>query len=103
MLKATRGDGGVQTELGFLHLDKMPDWSEGLVTIRPEWVKIRETQPEKNGVLATVDDIVYRGTNFDLFLSPGNLRVRTSSYKHFRTGDKIWLELTASDLVALGD
>lgn len=103
LVKAKRVGDGVETELGFLHLDKMPDWSEGLIAIRPEWIKIRETQPERNGVLATVEDIVYRGTNFDLFLSPGNLRVRTSSYKHFRTGDKIWIELTASDLVALGD
>lgn len=103
MLKAKRVDGGVETELGFFALDKIPDWNEGLVTIRPEWVKISENKPDHNGVLATVEDSVYRGTNFDLFLSPGNLRVRTSSYKHFRTGDKIWIELTASDLVALGD
>ena len=103
MIKAKRGTGGVETELGFFHLDKMPDWSEGLITIRPEWIKIRETQPERNGILATVEDSVYRGTNYDLFISPGNLRVRTSSYKHFRTGDKIWLELTAADLVALGE
>jgi spermidine/putrescine transport system ATP-binding protein len=103
LVKAKRVGDGIETELGFLHLDKMPDWSEGLIAIRPEWIKIRETQPERNGVLATVEDIVYRGTNFDLFLSPGNLRVRTSSYKNFRTGDKIWIELTASDLVALGD
>jgi spermidine/putrescine transport system ATP-binding protein len=103
MLKAKRVDGGVETEIGYLSLEKMPDWSEGLVTIRPEWIKIRENKPERNGVLATVDDVVYRGTNFDLFLSPGNLRVRTSANKNFRAGDKIWLELTASDLVALGD
>lgn len=103
MLKAKRGDGGVETEVGFFHLEKMPEWSEGLITIRPEWVKICETQPERNGILATVNDSVYRGTNYDLFLSPGNLRVRTSSYKNFRAGDKVWLELTASDLVALED
>jgi len=103
MIKAKRGTGGVETDIGFFHLDKMPDWSEGLITIRPEWIKIRETEPEQNGVLATVEDSVYRGTNYDLFLKPGNLRVRTSAYKHFRTGDKIWLELTAADLVALGE
>lgn len=103
MLKAKRVEGGVETEIGFLSLEKMPDWTEGLVTIRPEWIKIRESQPEQNGILATVDDVVYRGTNFDLFISPGNLRVRTSSYKHFRAGDKVWLELTAGDLVALGE
>jgi len=103
MLKAKRVEGGVETELGFFCLEKMPEWSEGLVTIRPEWIKIRESRPERNGVLATVDDVVYRGTNFDLFLSPGNLRVRTSANKNFRVGDTIWLELTAGDLVALGD
>jgi spermidine/putrescine transport system ATP-binding protein len=103
MITAKRAEGGVDTEFGFFYLDRMPDWNEGLITIRPEWIKISETKPERNGLYATVDDSVYRGTNFDLLLSPGNLRVRTSSYKHFQPGDKIWLELTASDLVALGE
>lgn len=103
LIKAKRVEGGVETELGFFRLAKLPAWDDGLITIRPEWIKISETKPESNGLLATVEDSVYRGTNFDLLLSPGNLRVRTSSYKHFKAGDKIWLELTASDLVALGD
>lgn len=103
MLKAKRVDGGIDTDFGFLTLEKTPAWTEGLVTIRPEWIKIREAKPERNGILATVEDCVYRGTNFDLLLSPGNLRVRTSAYKHFRAGDKVWIELTASDLVALGE
>lgn len=103
MIKAKRAEGGVETDFGFFNLEKMPDWNEGLITIRPEWIKIRENKPEQNGLLATVEDSVYRGTNFDLLLSPGDMRVRTSSYKNFKPGDKIWLELTASDLVALGD
>jgi spermidine/putrescine transport system ATP-binding protein len=103
MIKGKRAEGGVETELGFFYLDKMPDWDEGLITIRPEWIKISETKPERNGLLVTVDDSVYRGTNFDLLVSPGNIRVRTSSYRHFQPGDKIWLELTSSDLVALGE
>lgn len=103
MIKAKKVDGGVQTDLGFFTLKNSPDWSEGLITIRPEWIKVRDTQPEQNGLMATVEDCVYRGTNFDLLVSPGNLRVRTSAYKHFRAGDKVWLELTANDIVVLGE
>ena len=101
LMKAKAYNGGVSTELGTLHMNKPPDWTEGLVAIRPEWVKIRDSRPEQNGVLATVEDIVYRGNHFDLMLSPGGLRVRTNSYKHFKAGDQVWLELSAGDLVAL--
>lgn len=102
LLKAKRVNGGVETELGYLHLDKQPDWSEGLVAIRPEWIKIGN-KPEVNGVQATVQDIVYRGTNFDLFLTPGSLRVRTNAFKHFKIGDQVWLELPPAELVVLED
>ena len=103
LIQAERTAGGVRTEIGTFSLDRAPDWSEGLVAIRPEWIKIRESQPEQNGILATVQDIVYRGTNFDLLLSPGALRVRTNSFKHFKVGDQVWLELPTKELVVLGD
>ncbi|QAR32650.1 ABC transporter ATP-binding protein [Geovibrio thiophilus] len=102
ILKSKRVDGGVQTEAGFLALDKPPEWEEGLIAIRPEWIKIGD-QPQINGVHAVVQEIVYRGSNFDLTLSPGNLRVRTNAFKHFKIGDKVWLELPPTELVVLED
>ncbi len=103
LLKAKRSEGGVSTDIGSFSLVKTPEWNEGLVAIRPEWIRIRESQPEQNGLLATIQDIVYRGTNFDLLLSPGALRVRTNSFKHFKVGDQVWLELPAKELVVLGE
>jgi spermidine/putrescine transport system ATP-binding protein len=100
LLKAKRVHGGVETGIGTLRLDKQPDWQEGLIAIRPEWIKIG-SKPEINGVHATVQDIVYRGTNFDLTVTPGHLRVRTNSFKHFAVGDQVWLELPPPELVIL--
>lgn len=102
LLKAQRINGGVETEIGILNLDKQPEWENGLIAIRPEWIKIGE-KPEINGVRATVQDIVYRGTNFDLTMEPGHLRVRTNSFKHFAIGDQVWLELPPPELVVLED
>lgn len=102
LLQARRVDGGVETEVGFLALNKQPEWAEGLIAIRPEWIRVGK-QPDQNGVLATVQDIVYRGTNFDLTMSPGPLRVRTNAFKNFKIGDQVWLELPSAELVVLED
>jgi spermidine/putrescine transport system ATP-binding protein len=103
LIEAARVSGGVDTSFGILHLEKDPPWNKGMLAIRPEWIRIRESRPEANGFQAKVSEVIYRGTNFDLWVEPGPLRVRTSSYKHFKAGDEIWLELAASELVILDD
>lgn len=101
LIKGEKVTGGIQTPFGLLKLEKEAPWESGLVAIRPEWVWIRDSQPETNGVRATVSEVIYRGTNFDLWLNPGPLRVRTSSYKNFKPGDQVWLELSPNELVIL--
>jgi spermidine/putrescine transport system ATP-binding protein len=103
LITGKRAPGGIETELGFLALDKEPPWEEGTVAIRPEWIRIGDTPPERNGIQARVSEIVYRGTNFDLWLEPGRLRVRTSSYKRIEMGREVWLELAPHELVILED
>ena len=103
LIPSKRVLGGVETELGFLALDKEPPWEEGTVAIRPEWIRIGDEKPERNGIRARVSEIVYRGTNFDLWLEPGHLRVRTSSYKRVEAGREVWLELAPHELVILED
>jgi spermidine/putrescine transport system ATP-binding protein len=101
LIPGKRAPGGIETELGFLALDKTPPWEEGTVAIRPEWIRIGDTPPERNGIHARVAEIVYRGTNFDLWLEPGRLRVRTSSYKRIELGREVWVELAPNELVIL--
>ena len=103
LIPCTRVPGGVDTAFGFLALDKEPPWEKGTVAIRPEWIRIGEQPPERNGIHATVTEIVYRGTNFDLWVEPGPLRVRTSSYRRIDPGRKIWLELAPEELQVLED
>ena len=103
LIEGKRVPGGVETELGFLKLEKEPPWEKGTLAIRPEWIRIGDTAPECNGIRARVSDAVYRGTNFDLWLEPGRLRVRTSSYKRIEPGREVWLELAPHELVILED
>jgi spermidine/putrescine transport system ATP-binding protein len=96
-------EGGIETDIGFLKLEKSPAWNEGTVAIRPEWIRIRDHQPEVNGIQARIKEVIYRGTDFDLWLDPGPIRVRTNTYKQFKTGDTIWLELAPDELVVLNE
>lgn len=101
LISATRVPGGVDTVFGFLALEKEPPWHTGMVAIRPEWIGIRDSQPAVNGIRARVKEIVYRGTNYDLWVEPGPLRVRTSSYRRIDPGRDVWLELSPEELVVL--
>lgn len=101
LIEGKKVSGGVETSFGLLKLEKEPSWQRGMLAIRPEWIFIREAKPEINGIHATVSEVIYRGTNFDLWLNPGPLRVRTSSYKNFKPGDEVWLELSPNELVIL--
>ncbi len=103
LINGKTADGGVETDIGFLYLEEDPPWSQGTVAIRPEWIRIRENQPDKNGIKAEIREIIYRGTNLDIWLEPGPLRVRTNTYKHFKPGDSIWLELASDELVILDE
>ncbi len=103
LISCTKVPGGVQTDFGFLSLESEPPWQEGMVAIRPEWIRIGEQQPECNGIRAKVTEIVYRGSSFDLWLEPGHLRVRTSSYRRIDPGREVWLELAPEELVILKD
>jgi spermidine/putrescine transport system ATP-binding protein len=103
LIQGRRANQGIATELGFLYLNERPPWSKGTVAIRPEWIRICDGPPAKNGIRAEIREIIYRGTDFDLRLEPGSLTVKTHTYKHFTPGDKLWLELAPEELVILDD
>ncbi|BBO75629.1 spermidine/putrescine ABC transporter ATP-binding protein [Desulfosarcina widdelii] len=103
LIPCTRVPGGVQTAFGFLALEQEVPWEKGTVAIRPEWIRVGEHPPERNGVRVRVTDIVYRGTSFELWVEPGPLRVRTSSYRRINPGREIWLELAPEELQVLED
>ncbi|MFO7738290.1 MAG: ABC transporter ATP-binding protein [Desulfatiglandaceae bacterium] len=94
---------GIETKLGFFHLNCEPKWNEGSVAIRPERIRIGTARPERNGVRAQIREAIYRGTNLDLWCEPGPLRVRTPAHRTHQPGDKVWLELPPEALVMLND
>ncbi|MBA3009966.1 MAG: ABC transporter ATP-binding protein [Proteobacteria bacterium] len=96
-------DGIFHTDIGALELKTLPSWEQGTIAIRPEWIKISDTKPEKNGIRAKVNEIIYRGTNLDLGVEPGGIRVRSNTYKRFNIGDEVWLDLAPEDLVVLNE
>ena len=74
-----------------------------MIAIRPEWIRISTNKPAKNGVQAKVTEIIYRGNNLDIGLSPGPLRVRTSTYQQVKMGDTLWLELAPKEMAVLNE
>jgi len=101
LIRGKAVDGGLQTDIGFLQLEEKPPWTEGTVAIRPEWIALHESEPAQNGIRCRVREVIFRGTDYDLWLDPGPLRVRSHTYKHFKPGDEIWLELAPDELVIL--
>lgn len=103
LIEGTYSDGLFHTELGIFELEKPPGWEKGLIAIRPEWIRISDTKPDKNGIKATVTDMIYRGTNLDIWLNPGPIRLRTSTYKNLRVGDELWLDMAPKEIVVLNE
>ena len=86
LIEARTAPGGVETEFGLLKLDRDPPWVRGNLAIRPEWIRLSDEPPEVNGVRATVREVIYRGSELDIWLDPGNLRVRSSTYRRMNVG-----------------
>lgn len=103
LLPGSFHDGVFHTDFGRLELEKPPPWEKGIIAIRPEWITLSDTKPETNGIRATVSEIIYRGTNRDLWFEPGPIRVRSSTYKNFKIGDELWLGLAPKELVVLDE
>ena len=96
-------DGGIETNMGFFNLSATPQWTQGTVAIRPERIRIVDGEPQKNGIKGKVIEAIYRGTNVDLWLEPGPLRIRTPAHRDYNVDDDVWLELPAEGLVILDE
>jgi len=101
LIEGSYHDGLFHTELGKFELDRQPGWERGMVAIRPEWIRVSHTRPAKNGIQAKVTEIIYKGTNLELGVTPGPLRVRTSTYQKVNIGDDLWLEVAPTDMAVL--
>lgn len=71
--------------------------------VRLERVQICPTPPPVNGVAARVRDVVYRGSHQEVWLEPGNLRVRAAPYPALSAGQEVWAGLPPEGLVVLDD
>jgi len=96
-------DGCLETELGRFRLAQPVSWQEGTVAIRPERIRLSSKPAGENSFKAQIQEVIYRGTNVDLSLEPGQLRVRTGAEETFEPGKSIWLELPPEALVVLND
>lgn len=101
ILQGSFGENLFSTAFGSFTLSETPSWREGKVAVRPEWVKIHSDSPGSNSFQAEIKEIIYRGSDLDLWCEPGPIRVRSSTYKHFSVGDRVWLEFAPGDLEVL--
>jgi spermidine/putrescine transport system ATP-binding protein len=103
LLEGRKQKDRIITNLGDFRLPSSPGWDTGTVAIRPERIRIVSELPEQNGLKATVREAIYRGTNVDLWLEPGPLRVRTAAHHNYEPGQAVWLELPEQGLVILDE
>ncbi|MEE4261764.1 MAG: ABC transporter ATP-binding protein [Desulfobacteraceae bacterium] len=103
LIQGRRLNQGVETDIGFFHLNDPPTWDRGPVAIRPERIRITAEPPQKNGVKVQIREAIYRGTNLDLWCEPGPLRVRTTAQHTYEPGEEVWLELPPEGLVILDE
>jgi spermidine/putrescine transport system ATP-binding protein len=89
------------TDLGLLARDRLPEWEEGQIAIRPENIVFHPEQPERNGLRVRVTEVFYRGESAEVWLEPGNLRMTAAPRRGIAKGDEIWVELLPGSLVAL--
>ena len=101
LLQGKRVAGGLEASFGTFALNGAPGWTEGYVAIRPERVKLGETQPRQNGVRVKVREAVYRGAYQEVWLEPCDLRVRAAPHPTLHVGQELWAELPAESLVVL--
>lgn len=103
LIQGRRLNEGIESDIGFFHLNANPTWDHGPVAIRPERIRITANPPEKNGVKVQVREAIYRGNNLDLWCDPGPLRVRTTAQQNYEPGEEVWLELPPEGLVILDE
>jgi spermidine/putrescine transport system ATP-binding protein len=103
LIEGKHVNGQFETDFGTFYLRSPPQWNHGTVAIRPERIRVANNAPQENGVKATLREAIYRGTNVDLWLEPGPLRVRTAAYHNYEPGEEIWLELPQEGLVILDE
>jgi len=103
LIEGQHVNGRLETGIGSFDLQQPPPWDHGTVAIRPERIQVANQPPQQNGVKATLREAIYRGTNVDLWLEPGPLRVRTAAYHNYEPGEEVWLELPQEGLVILNE
>jgi len=101
LIKGRRKGKGVETDYGVLETANTPPWEQGALAIRPERIRLSVEKPAKNGIRLRIVELIYRGTDLDIWLEPGPIRVRTQVIKDLEIGNEIWLELPVEALVVL--
>ena len=103
LIEGTLADGCLATALGKFRLAHSPPWREGTVAIRPERIRLADGSGPVNCFQGQVQEAIYRGTNVDLWLEPGHLRVRAGAEHTYEPGQTLWLELPPEALVVLDE
>ena len=103
LLQGRKENGGIETGMGFFALKREPEWEKGTVAIRPERICIPDGPSSVNCIRAQIREAIYRGSDIDLWLDPGPMRVRTAAYRDYAVGEEVWLEFPPEALVILDE
>ncbi len=104
MFEATRtGDSGLITEYGTLETSLPIPWQEGAVVIRPENIRLHDSNPGFNTLPLKVRDSIYRGDHQEIWFEENNLKAKTTNHTLYRPGTEVWLEFLKDALVPLNE
>lgn len=103
LIPAKRDGDKLETPLGRLVVEQMPSWNEGTLAIRPERIRVARGPVAVNGISAQVRELIYRGDHYEVFLSPGPLRVKVPPSERLQVGETVQLELPVDHLEVLCD
>ncbi len=103
LIPASWNNDGIHTEFGKMVVKNKPAWEKGTLAIRPERIRICIDKPKTNAVHCQVREVIYRGDHLNIFVEPGQLRVRTTPMAKIHPGQEVWLELVPEHLEVLVD
>lgn len=99
----------VLTSIGKFEVEPVPDWDQGILSVRPESIAIGDPdihQTDKNKIRANIQEVFYKGCYSDISIIPEqdqniSLQVKSFERRRYTAGDNISCYFPPKDFVAL--
>lgn len=97
------GSGVIETAYGVMEVSLPVPWTQGMVVIRPENIRLCEEKPALNGVRLKIRDSIYLGDHQEIWFCEDNLKAKTNNHRNYQPGTEVWAEFHKDALVPLNE